>query len=286
MTELNERSSLARSLDVLTPEEEILIERLVDDELNEEERDALFLRLEESVDGWRTCALRFLEAQAFRAALRDFDANLTPQVARASINADRYSKNAGKKRDWQGLLKTFSATAAGFLVAACFFGRFEESTTTSTRPDSNVRLVQSEPTPSALENALADTLAENERIGSIRENASNASVPLKDSSIASVEIDAIDQSRLNNVVEVKLNCPEQGLANVSIPCTECDRFDRVGFLTSNLDVPPNVAEELRRTGGIVASHRDERRFQLGDGRVLIIPVDTYNVNYDSYLQIH
>jgi len=196
---------------------------------------------------------------------------LNPQVARRST--------AEKKRISRGLVKTFSATAAGFLVAALFFGRYEEQPTNTT-PNSNPRLVQNESNSGALASLNRPTPNVEEAFNEAK------SVPLKGSSIASVEVDGLERSRLNNVVEVKLNCPEQGLANVTIPCTECDRFDRVGFLTSNLEVPPNVAEELQRTGGRVTSHRDERRFQLGDGRVLIIPVDTYNVNYDANLQVH
>ncbi len=282
MTELNERSSFARSLDVLTPEEEILIERLVDDELNEEERDALFLRLEQSVDGWRTCALRFLEAQTFRAALRRFDDRLTPRVAPTSTS------NVAKKRNLRGFVKTFSATAAGFLVAAFFFGRFENARI-SPPYDSGVRLVQNESPKekplSASSSAVVD-LTEPEASASIRENVSIADAPLKGSPLALVDVAGLDRSKIKNAVEVKLNCPEQGLTNVAIPCTECDSFDRVGFLTSNLDVPPNVAEELRRSGGTVTSRRYERRFQLGDGRVLIIPIDAYNVDYDSKLQVY
>ncbi|WP_435018944.1 hypothetical protein TA3x_000935 [Tundrisphaera sp. TA3] len=45
------------------------IDRLVDGELGEAERRALLLRLESDPDGWRRCALAFLEDQAFRSVL-------------------------------------------------------------------------------------------------------------------------------------------------------------------------------------------------------------------------
>ncbi|MCL6504821.1 MAG: hypothetical protein K6T86_19250 [Pirellulales bacterium] len=48
-----------------------LLDRLVDDELPEGDRRALLARLDAEADGWRLCALRFLEAQAFRRAIRD-----------------------------------------------------------------------------------------------------------------------------------------------------------------------------------------------------------------------
>jgi anti-sigma factor RsiW len=46
-----------------------LIDRLVDGELPDRERSALLLRLETEPDGWRRCALAFLEAQSWREAL-------------------------------------------------------------------------------------------------------------------------------------------------------------------------------------------------------------------------
>ncbi len=49
-------------------EEERLLDRLVDGELPERERRELLLRLEKVPDGWRRCALAFLEAQTWRQA--------------------------------------------------------------------------------------------------------------------------------------------------------------------------------------------------------------------------
>jgi hypothetical protein len=45
------------------------IDRLVDDELPDRERSALLVRLEAEPDGWRRCALAFLEAQSWRETL-------------------------------------------------------------------------------------------------------------------------------------------------------------------------------------------------------------------------
>src|SRR5690349_16591155 len=50
----------------LMPEDSQLLDRLVDGELNDAERRDLLLRLERTPDGWRRCALAFLEGQAWR----------------------------------------------------------------------------------------------------------------------------------------------------------------------------------------------------------------------------
>jgi hypothetical protein len=46
-----------------------LIDRLVDGDIASNERRELLLRLERQTDGWRSCALAFLEAQEWKAAI-------------------------------------------------------------------------------------------------------------------------------------------------------------------------------------------------------------------------
>jgi hypothetical protein len=53
----------------LMDEESRWIGRLVDDELDPTERRALLARFEREPDGWRRCALAFLESQSWREAL-------------------------------------------------------------------------------------------------------------------------------------------------------------------------------------------------------------------------
>jgi hypothetical protein len=52
-----------------SPIDELAIDRLVDGELDDAERRELLLRLENDPEGWRRCALAFLEDQAWRKAL-------------------------------------------------------------------------------------------------------------------------------------------------------------------------------------------------------------------------
>jgi hypothetical protein len=53
-----------------SPGDDRLLDRLVDGELPEVERRELLIRFENEPDGWRRCALAFLEAQTWRQALR------------------------------------------------------------------------------------------------------------------------------------------------------------------------------------------------------------------------
>jgi hypothetical protein len=65
----------------------IEIDRLVDGELNQDERRDLLLRLEATPDGWRACALAFLEAQEFTQASRAWTRELAapPPLTSARI---------------------------------------------------------------------------------------------------------------------------------------------------------------------------------------------------------
>ncbi len=67
MTEPHEPATLERLLD-----------RLVDGELPDAERRAALHRLEAEPDGWRRCALSFLEAQTWREALAPMTATVQP----------------------------------------------------------------------------------------------------------------------------------------------------------------------------------------------------------------
>src|SRR5207253_643240 len=49
--------------------DERLLDHLVDGELADDERRELLMQLEKEPDGWRRCALAFLEAQTWRQAL-------------------------------------------------------------------------------------------------------------------------------------------------------------------------------------------------------------------------
>ncbi len=105
-------------------------DRLVDDELSEEERRQLLGRLDDEPGGWRRCALAFLEAQCWRQALgglpnvRD---SLSAVFQSAAKDADETSALQGetpslpfetpRRAAWLGRLKVLSAMAASFLAA-------------------------------------------------------------------------------------------------------------------------------------------------------------------------
>jgi anti-sigma factor RsiW len=64
---------------------DVLIDRLVDGELPSDERRRLLLSLESQPEGWRRCALAFIEAQTWRDQMRGV---LAPAGSRPQLDAD------------------------------------------------------------------------------------------------------------------------------------------------------------------------------------------------------
>src|SRR4030042_131709 len=81
---------------------------LVDGQLSEPERRELLSGLDDRADGWRRCALAFLEAQAWK---QDFGAIVRPPVAKPTAVRR-------VRRHWLGRHGgTLMAMAASFFVA-------------------------------------------------------------------------------------------------------------------------------------------------------------------------
>jgi len=84
-------------------------DRLVDGELSPEEYNDLLGSLDQQPDGWRRCALAFLEAQALRQELDGLVGEPPMPTQPASVS----SRNTKHSRRWPGLV----AIAASFLIA-------------------------------------------------------------------------------------------------------------------------------------------------------------------------
>jgi hypothetical protein len=91
-----------------------LIDRLVDRELSDQERRELLLRLEAAPDGWRRCALAFLEAQSWREAFHPLAAPTSPAF---QAQPDRTPARQGsRRRPWRPVAR-LAGLAAGLAAA-------------------------------------------------------------------------------------------------------------------------------------------------------------------------
>jgi hypothetical protein len=97
-----------------------LLDRLVDGELSEADRRELLLQLEHEPEGWRRCALAFLEAQCWEQELtlvaRAPEHSAAPTVA-ASQALAQPAAPASQRSTWRQYVATTLAVGACFLIA-------------------------------------------------------------------------------------------------------------------------------------------------------------------------
>jgi hypothetical protein len=114
------------------PPEDVLIDQLVDGELPDAERRELLRRLEGEPDGWRRCALAFLEAQCWRDAFRP------PAVAAHERPRPLARLNPARKRGrvWQPVARLTALAAS--LAAAFALGWASHGTPEASVADGSV----------------------------------------------------------------------------------------------------------------------------------------------------
>src|SRR5687767_12303111 len=99
----------------------MLIDRLVDGELSGDERRHLLASLEAQPDGWRRCALAFVEAQTWRGAmgslLREGEAPAEPGSTVTLGRSGSAGASPSQERTSRSHLATWFAVAASIVVA-------------------------------------------------------------------------------------------------------------------------------------------------------------------------
>jgi hypothetical protein len=126
-----------------TPDDANDIDRLVDGELDENTRRELLLRLDSLPDGWRRCAIAFLEAQEFAQSARAWTREHAPTRSEPMPVA---SPPQRKKAGW--LRFAVAASVVGLAFASGFAAG--ERTRAETVAEHKPNEVETSPTPSDL----------------------------------------------------------------------------------------------------------------------------------------
>jgi anti-sigma factor RsiW len=134
-----------KSHQLRNPGDDRLIDQLVDGELPDTERRDLLLRLENAPDGWRRCALAFLEAQAWCEALGPLAAARRTGQIRLAGNQHR---QLGR---WYSLprLSRLSALAAGFALVFASGWALHRGSSEKVAPAPSIRTEAPPSTPSS-----------------------------------------------------------------------------------------------------------------------------------------
>ncbi len=103
-------------LDAMTPLDDDFIDRIVDGTMTPAELRAAVLRLDRHADGWKQCAIAFLEAQCWRASFRALDPPAKNDVEARTLTLPA----AAPSRIWPRWQR--SAAAAGLIAGAFVLG--------------------------------------------------------------------------------------------------------------------------------------------------------------------
>ena len=229
-----------------TPDENLRFDRLVDGELNEEERRNLLTGLDNEPDGWRRCALAFLESQCWRQSLgalafrKKTEAPKEPEEIVLPM-VDTGAPRSARRAPWIGRSATAAAMAASFLVM-WMIGSWVQRT--GTRPSGGVE------NQVAVQNGGPVDSSQNRDAGATR--------------------------------LVRVSSPGVGTRpgfSLDVPAVERDRVDEKWLHSAPSAIPDNVAQALGRTGHEVRQRREFVPVLLKDGRQLVMPVDQVDVHY-------
>jgi hypothetical protein len=229
------------------------LDRLVDGELSPAEYRSLLASLDDQPDGWRRCALAFLEAQALGQDLsaQRSAAGATPAPApSAAPVAQLPPDRAGdwSNRTWQGL---YFATIAASLALAFYVG----SWTADINDPSGAYLAENQPAPSA-------------------ESQNQTSPPVMQAESPEPRALARNDQPLGNVQLVMdgADSPQR----VEVPFYGQEQIDH--WRDSNKPaLSPQVIEQLRQAGHKVDHDEQWILIDTGDGRQVQVPVDNYRI---------
>jgi len=222
---------------------------LVDGELDSARQQELLSHLDTTPDGWRRCALAFLEAQAWRSDLRStIDAPISPR----SPGAGR----AAVRKSWATRAGRWSLLALGLCLA--FGAGWLTRPGTSSRRDSDLDA------PSA---ALAN--------GETASDETTKKTPLEPDDEGPQRPGSM---RMAGILTLQVDDHGQ-VRQVRVPILDASGIDVQSLLEQAPATRTPAIEALERRGNKVETHRQLLTVDLKDGRKLILPVDQVDVRF-------
>jgi hypothetical protein len=236
-----------------------MFDRLVDGELSESQRTELLNSLDQEPDGWRRCALAFLEAQCWKKELgglrQSVPAGQAPLSSTVAPNPRRPIKRRSSPFGLAGTLAAMAATFLLFLGAGVLWqhsGNRLANNFGAAGPNQIASKTggNSATSPSGSQTAVAQTDSQ----------PKNASAPWQWVRLSPAGSANPDES-------------------VRLPALERDRIDQQWLQSLPSPIPENVVQALERSGFQVRTQQELMPMPLKDGRQLVVPVDKVQLQY-------
>lgn len=229
------------------------LDLLVDGELADSQQRDLLEQLDRTPDGWRRCALAFLEAQSWTKDLQGITRHSEPQMPAMATAA---------RRAWPKFTSgTLLGMAGSFLVALTLGLIFRDLWPSPGRPGPA-------PSPLAASDGSPDSVVpQPQETETVRSDA--VAEPTTPVSPAEVQY-----------VTLPLTAGPDGAADsIRLPVVARDRFDESWLQEPPSAMPGDLVKALRRSGHRVLQRRGLMPWAMKDGRRLVVPVDQVEVRY-------
>lgn len=223
------------------------LDLLVDGELPPDARQRLLTQLDRVPDGWRRCALAFLEAQSWREEFRSLPRQVEPQPAAPPVRPARRRFLAARN------LGTAAAMAASFLLALGLSFLARQGWNSPVPPEMSGQVTQ------------VDTMSKPDA----SERAGETAMPSP----------STEWRQAGGPWETVSLPVSRGAAPLELPARQRDAVDETWWRHLPSAIPPEVLQALQQSGHQVDLRRQLMPFPMKDGRRLVVPVDQVDVHY-------
>ena len=243
------------------------IDLLVDGELSEQRRRELLIDLDKTSDGWRRCAMAFLENQSWRQTCGSISADIitggptAPSSAPVGKLSDckpgksddgvKYRRRPGAVAKAAGVLM---AMAASFLFALGLGSMIWNA-------DQQGHLGTSGGQQQAGINAAQVATPTNPQDGTL----------IHDTKVVLPE--------KFQTVTITDNLPDGTKRSIQLPAVAQNSIDQTRLRETPFAIPPELVQTFQKAGHNVRQSRRLVPFQMKDGRRLVVPVDQLDVQY-------
>ena len=245
-----------------------LIDLLVDDELDEKDRKGLLLKLDGSPDGWKQCALAFLETQMFARALRQpiHSAEPTNATATAKPRLPGFSRHQTKRQQWVSMASVVLAFGAGAVI---FSGRSGDMSNTS----------------ASLSQVKTPVIAVGNVVEPVTFVVSEKKPPVRFLSMETPFVSVVPQKQPDHgppQTEYVTFSNGKFSGETLIPCYLSSEIEAEQYLKSPPSISSNELQHILQQGNEIDIIRENHVVPAGKNRYAVIPVDQVIIKYASH----
>lgn len=237
--------STPQNLNGPSPADDRAFDLLVDGELSEARRRELLSTLDSRPDGWRRCALAFLEAQSWRRELAGPAWSMGESTSAAASKTSKLGESTPRSRSrrrspgWVGTLLGMAASLLLGVGVTSLIRDLQRADLSGVAPSGQLATMTAGPSTSL-------------------------PAPRRDNM---------------QVLHLAASDPSGSRRSVALPAVARDRLDEEWLQNAPSAIPDEVVQAFEHAGHDVRTSRQLVPFPIKDGRCLMVPVDQLDVHY-------